>query len=292
MSKILLLGADGFIGTQVAIAAEAAGHIVLRSTYNGAADERYQLDLSDSQAIRRVIEQAHPDILINCAGIVDNSEKAALNVLFTTNIFTAVEEATHRPERIIITGSAAEYGEVSEEQLPVSETAKVAPVSTYGEYKAEETKLALERGKALGVPVIVARLFNPLGANMHPRLLLPNLILQAKAVAAGKTDRIELSRLDAKRDYIDVRDIATAYVMLAKPDAAPGIYNIGSGAIATNGDIIRALTETLSLPNTTSVVETAEAPERLMACQADITKLRALGWTPRYSLKETIKGVL
>lgn len=289
--KILVLGADGFIGRHATQTLIGAGHQVYPSTYDGSLDERYKIDLNSVEDIARVLKETTPDVVLNCAGIVDNSEKAALNVVFTENIYKAIDPVNRSVKKVIVTGSAAEYGLVNKEQLPVSESAPVHPESIYGSYKAEETKRALKLGNELGVPTIIARLFNPLGANMHPRMLLPNLMSQIREFKDGVRGALELSRLDALRDYIDVRDIAEAYRLLVEKDVDDGVYNVGSGSATPNQLLIELLLDTSGLPRTTPVHETSAEPEKLAACQADITRIRQqTGWSPVYSLKDTIEG--
>ena len=288
--KILILGADGFIGRHATQALTSAGHEVCRSTYDGALDKRYKIDLNSVEDVSRVLVETGPDVIVNCAGIVDNSEKAALNVVFTENIYKAIATTKQPVKKVIVTGSAAEYG-FFEEQVPVPETAPIQPGSIYGTYKAEETRRALELGRELGVNTVIARLFNPLGANMHPRMLLPNLIGQTKDIQRGIRSTLELSRLDAIRDYIDVRDIAEAYRLLVEKDVENGAYNVGSGVATSNKGLVDLLLSVSGLPGATPVQETSAEPEKLAACQADITRIhQQTSWDPVYSLKDTIEG--
>lgn len=288
--RILILGADGFIGRHATQALTRVGHEVYSSTYDGSLGKRYKIDLNSIEDMSRVLAETKPDIIVNCAGIVDNSEKAALNVVFTENIYKAIGITKQSVQKVIVTGSAAEYG-FFEEQLPVPETAPIQPGSIYGTYKAKETKRALELGHELGIHTVIARLFNPLGANMHPRMLLPNLIGQIKEIQAGVRSALELSRLDALRDYVDVRDIASAYSSLVGKDVEDGAYNIGSGIATPNKTLVDLLLGVAGLPLTTPVLETSTEPEKLAACQADISYIyQQTGWRPAYLLKETIEG--
>ena len=71
------------------------------------------------------------------------------------------------------------------------------------------------------------------------------------------------------------------------------IYNVGSGHATENRTILRLLLAAEGLPLDTPTVETSNSPEQTVACQADIDRIyRATGWTPSYTLEETIQGVI
>src|SRR5947199_333717 len=80
----------------------------------------------------------------------------------------------------------------------------------------KETAIALEYRDTHNLPVTVARIFNPIGHGMHPRFLIPQLIQQTHEILINKRAAIEVSRLNAKRDYIDVNDVATAIKTLVE----------------------------------------------------------------------------
>ncbi len=288
---ILVFGAGGFIGRHVTRALKEAGHDVRASVHDGSQEAHYKTDLSNIEDISRVLLDVNPDVIVNCAGVVDNSERASLNVIFTENIFEAMGKCKLPAKKVIVTGSAAEYGFVKEQGL-VSETTSIQPVSTYGIYKAQETKRALELGTQLGIHTIVVRLFNPLGTDMNSKMLLPSLIGQVSDIKSGTRSSLEISRLDSFRDYVDVRDVAEAYRALLEKDVEDGVYNVGSGIASSNKTLVELLLAVSGLPKTTPVQETNVEPEEPVACQADITHIhRQTGWDPEYSLKDTIEGV-
>lgn len=289
--KVLVFGANGFFGSY-ATRALAEKHEVVTASRNPVGVQ-YTVNLNSLEDIRGVIEAERPEVIVNCAGIVENSEKAQLNVTFTSNIFEAAKQADLLPKRFIVSGSASEYGEVAPNDLPVTETTPLKPTSVYGRYKTEEVVVALRYGEELGVQVVIARIFNPLGASMHERMLLPNLIRQARAIKTGSTDKFELSRLDARRDYIDIRDVAEAICVLVDSPLKHSVYNIGSGIATTNGQLIQTLIRLFELPENTQVHETSDSSEPLVACQADITRIREdTGWTPRRTLIEMLQGAI
>lgn len=289
--KIVLFGANGFLGSKVS-AELAKTHQVVTVAHDPTGVD-HQLDLTDLAATKDLLVKEQPDVIVSCAGIVDKGERARLNVTFTTNICEAVKQAGLKPKRIVISGSAGEYGQISSDDLPVGETTPINAAGIYAESKAEETAIALRYGEELTVEVIIARIFNPLGAGMAPGMLLPNLMRQAAAIKAGEETAFEVSRLDSKRDYIDVRDVARAFRALVESRLRYSVYNIGSGKVTTNELLIQNLKELFDLPGDTEVHETSSEPEALVACQADIARMQQdTNWTPQYTLREALQGAL
>lgn len=288
--KILILGSDGFVGRAVSSALTEGHDVYLGAVHEPASPKHVQVDLTKPETIFAAVDRTHPEAIINCAGIVENSDKAKLNAVFTGNILQAALDSGRTFRRIIVTGSAAEYGIV--DRLPVSEDASLKPTSLYGESKVEETTLAQKYRKAHHLPVTVARLFNPIGAGMHPRMLIPSLIRQLAEVEQGSLDAIEVSRLDAKRDYINVRDVSTAIQTLVEQDPTYPVYNIGSGRATSNADLIDLLLESSKLKTKPRVIETSDKPEPLFANQADITRIKSLAWSPAHTLAESIEEII
>lgn len=294
--RVLVIGSQGFIGSAVCRPLEAAGHEVhgAANVFEGSENEReHFLNLTDKPSIVEVLKKVNPEAIVSCAGIVENSEKARLNVTFTDNLLQAVLESGVKPDKIVTCGSAAEYGIVRPEDIPVREDTERNPNSLYGTSKRDETDLALRFKEEHGLPVIVARIFNPIGSGMHPRMLIPNLIAQAAACKAGERDSIEISRKDSQRDYLDVRDLAEAMCNIVEQKTSYDVYNLGSGIATSNEDLVRSVMRCSELPDSVTIVETSAQPEAQVASQADISRLREdFGWMPKISLEDAIKDIV
>jgi GDP-4-dehydro-6-deoxy-D-mannose reductase len=132
-------------------------------------------------------------------------------------------------------GSAAEYGRLSEADLPASEDQICRPVTDYGASKLAQSMLGLARA-ARGWPVVIARLFNPVGPGMPSHLALGSF---AETLAAGPKI-LEVGDLNVWRDFIDVDEAVRLVVELALiPQAVGQVVNICSG----RAYLLRALVE-------------------------------------------------
>ncbi len=291
--KVLLFGSGGFIGRNVSDAMREAGHEVI-DTYRDAGERPgYSVDLLDPAAVEDVLEKAQPDVVVNCAGIVQNNEAAKANPVYTGNIIAGILANHLRLKRMVVLGSAAEYGVVEPDEVPVHEDTPQRAANDYGRSKVEEVNLALKHREESDLPIVVARVFNPLGTGMPERQLVPRLLGQIKEIKSGNRQAIEVSRTDADRDYIEVKDLARAIVRIATGDSVDSpVYNVGSGKKTSNGELIELLVRESDLPADTPVVETSDQPEPHFAAQADIGRLKALDWRPETPLGQTMKEIV
>lgn len=287
--KILVIGANGFVGRNV-VKELAVGHQVITAAKDGA---DITVDLLDKSSIKQMLSKAKAEAIINCAGVVGGDQDVNLNVTFTQNLLQQIVDDKIALNRIIISGSAAVYGLVDPENIPVPETAPLNANAGYGLSKLQEEQTALRFRHKYKLPVTVARIFNPIGIGMHPRFLIPGILRQITEIEDNKRQAIEISRLDSKRDYIDIRDVAIAIRRLAEAEPAEAVYNIGSGVSTSNGELIDLLLKARRIGRKPQIVETADAVESLVAILADISRLKhEFSWKPIHPLAETIKELV
>lgn len=291
--KILLLGAGGFIGRRVKEALDT-NHEVYQSTLDTATiDMTVHINLLKVSTIEDALKRTHPEVIINCAGVVDNSEKAAQNPIFTENLLRVAVNSKLEFNKIIISGSAAEYGVVGKNNISVNEDTPLKANSGYGLSKLKETTLALDFAKRYNLPVVIARIFNPIGVGMHHRFLIPRILQQINEIQSGMKDVVEVSRLDSKRDYVDVSDVASAIKSIVENKPKESAYNIGSGKSTSNGELVELILKNINLPQSPKIVETSNDPEPLVASQADIGRIkREFGWKPLITVEETIQEIM
>lgn len=288
--KILVIGATGFVGSNI-IKVFSNEHEVYGASRNSLEKGITYIDMLKPKTIQGALKSIQPDAIVQCAGIVENIEMASQNPVFTRNLLEQIETLGMKP-KIIVCGSAAEYGLVDSENIPVKETTPLNATSLYGLSKIQESTLAI-KARANGLPVVVARIFNPLGVGMQEKFLTSKIILQIKEIKSGERQVIEVSRLDSKRDYIDVHDLARAIKMLVECNPKYEIYNIGSGKATSNGELIELFLNASNLKYKPAIIETSEQPEPTVAIQADITRLQQeFGWSPSVKLDATVKEIV
>ena len=215
--RLLVTGATGFLGRH--ILAAATNETVFRATRatNAAIPGDIALgpELWTQADFSQALAATQPDIVIHCAGTAMHTRDARkcfdANVVLAAGLLNAVAKLA-KPPRVILIGSAAEYGVVSREALPVAETHPCAPRTIYGVAKHAQSLLGFAFAMR-GLPVLVARLFNPVGAGMPKQLALPSFARQIVGPMAQATVRV--GDLSAERDFIDVEEAARLILALA-----------------------------------------------------------------------------
>lgn len=294
--KILVFGANGFIGRAVVRIAQAEGcevYEAMRTVSHNVSPYRIEVALTDPQSVYRVVHQIKPDVVVNAAGVVDVTKDVTLNKVFTVNIIEAVYKANLLNTKIVICGSAGEYGTVTIDELPVHEDTPLRATSEYGRSKIDEERTALELAKVYGLHVIVARVFNPLGPNMADKFLTTRLKLQIKEYIQGERQRLEVSHKDSKRDYLHVDDVAGAILAIAKGPFKNSIYNVGSGVATSNYKLLQLMLKNSKVDKEPEVIETSDSEEPLVAIQANVDRIKNdYGWFPSKTIEDSVKEIL
>lgn len=229
MSKrVLITGATGALG-QVLMARlrEKPFDFIVFAPKRGHNDD--SLDLRQRDQIVRAIERARPDLIMHLAATFSSDFEHAnlVNVTATRHMLKAVE-GLGLTTRVVLIGSAAEYGLVSPEENPIGEDRVLRPVSIYGMTKAWQTELAYLHASR-GVDVVVARIFNLIGSGLSESLFVGRLHKQIDELRRGEREKIEVGPLSAVRDYISMEDAVTQLFAIAKFGEAGEVYHVASG---------------------------------------------------------------
>jgi GDP-4-dehydro-6-deoxy-D-mannose reductase len=176
-----------------------------------------------------MLESVQPDIILHLAASFTGSLEDAykVNVEPARQILEYVERNGCKV-RVLLIGSAAEYGVVQPEENPISETHVLFPVSVYGVTKAWQTQLiGLYAGR--GIDVLCARIFNLLGPGLSDRLFAGRVQRQIEEVLAGQKTIIEVGSLAALRDYVSLDEAVRQLFNIVQYGVTGEIYHVGSG---------------------------------------------------------------
>ena len=211
----------------------------------------------------------------------------------TISLLEGVKEAGAQQTRIMIIGSAAEYGLVPPELLPVGEGIGPNPISKYGASMVARTAVAVAY-RHMGLKILIARVFNILGQGLPAHLSIGAFAKQIARIERGEQEPVLFTgELSAKRDFLDIRDISKAIYLLALHGEAGEIYNVCCGKSFAIASILRLCLESSSLEiqvkTMPSKVRSVDIPDMVGNNQ----KLRqATGWQPAVSLEGSVKRTL
>ena len=297
MNKIiLLLGSEGFIGRyfiEYHKSIESTAKFYMVDIMEIKKENYTKIDASDYEAINHVIQKTKPDEIYNFSGTFSNNFDIDYlnNVIVTKNIFDSILENGLHNCRILINGSAAEYGFIEDYNNPVSENAPLNPISFYGLSKVYQTYLAQTYFLRDKINVVITRPFNIIGYGISDKLFIGKLIREVKDYILDKK-KIRLGNLDNERDYIDIIDLMRAYSFIMEKGNSGQVYNIGSGLSVKIKDLLNCFLDLFEIKSD-SIETTKDSFKRfdIPKIVADISKLKKLDWTPSISLRESIANI-
>lgn len=299
MSKILITGADGFIGSHLTEALVRQGHevraFVFYNLFNSwgwlddcAADVRDQFevfagDIRDPHGVRAAMQ--------GCGAVLHLAALIAIpysyhspdtyvdtNIKGTLNVVQAARDLG--VQKVIHTSTSEVYG--TAQCVPITEDHRLHAQSPYAASKIGADQIALSFFASFGTPVAVLRPFNTYGPRQSARAVIPTIISQ---IAFGKRV-IKLGAVHPTRDFSFVEDTVCAFIAAMECDATNGaVVNIGSGFEISIGDAARTIAELMG-----AHVEIEREAERLRPEHSEVERLFAsyakaeqmMGWSPKY----------
>jgi nucleoside-diphosphate-sugar epimerase len=295
MARVLLFGATGFLGRAVGAALRDDPRVadvvaVGRRPVPGRRWVRHDLVADPPADLARLLREMAPDAVVNCAGRLSGSyaELVAANTGAVASLVDAVMVGAPRA-RLVTLGSAAEYGLVKPGRA-VRETDPAIPVSGYGLTRFAATQLVELVSLAGEIDAIVLRVFNPVGPDPPEHNVAGRAIRELRqALETGATE-IRMGPLGAYRDFIDVRDVASALVAAVFAARPRGVVcNVGSGTAVTARTLVHLLADAAGFTGT--ITESDRPSNRSPGVDwiaADPRHTAAvLGWSPRHGLAES-----
>ncbi|MFA5097278.1 MAG: GDP-mannose 4,6-dehydratase [Candidatus Margulisiibacteriota bacterium] len=306
--KALITGINGFAGSHLCDLLLAQGYEVHGLIQPDTGTENIihcldglkleETDILDENKLHSFIASDKPDFLFHLAAA--SSVKLSLehpkeafdaNVSGTVNILEAVRNGSPKTRALIVSSSEV-YG-ASSSMTKADENAALLPLNPYSASKASADILARTYASSFGLNIIVARPGNHLGPRQSPVFFVPTV---AKQVALIMKERqapvIELGNIDVKRDFLDVRDVADAYLALAK-SGKTGAYNISSGKNYLLRDIVQMFIAMSG--KKIAIRRSSEKLRRTDALEANIdnSKIsRETGWKPEVPIEKTLRDTL
>lgn len=304
--KVLVTGADGFVGTHALRELLSHGHSVVAATPGGDPIEgttAVRMDVRDPHVILRILEKERPDAILHLAGIAfvpdarKNPQMAfETNATGTLNILHATAEAT--PEaRVVVISSAEIYGKVQldpDERL--DENRAPQPVTVYGASKAAAEHIARAYA-AEGVDVVVLRPFNHVGPGQSPRFAVASFAKQVAELEKAGGGVLRHGNLDAIRDFLDVRDIVRAYRLTLEAPLgrlrAGEPFNVCSGTGVPVSRLVEILTGQARCEVGAEVDPDRLRPVDVPSFVGDPSRFRAqLDFDPEFDLETTLGDAL
>ncbi len=310
--KILITGITGMVGSHLAEYSlrdhpevEVHGLVRWRSPLDnlGGVLNRVQLhtgDLRDLHSLSVIVRRVKPDWIFHLAAqsfVTTSFDMAAdtlqTNVVGTTNLMDAVRLAGLDP-RIHICSSSEVYGQVRENEVPITEHNPFRPASPYAVSKVGEDMIAYQYFLSYGLKTLRTRMFTHTGPRRGDVFGESAFAKQVAEIEAGvRPNPVRVGNLNSIRTLADVRDAVRAYWLLLEKGTPGEVYNIGGEETMTMGDVLETYKRMARCPIEHVVDPALIRPSDVTLQIPDTRKFRdATGWKPTIKAEQTLADLL
>lgn len=291
---VLITGNQGFIGShltrwikqlypQALVVGTSRKKLIREGQIDG--------DLTEKESVDELIQRTRPDYVFHLAGVLyanDFEEYYKNNIKTTINVAEAIKESNLQT-RIVLMGSAAEYGNVMVKDLPLTEEQSIAPVSFYGLSKACQTEVARYYSNQ-GLNIVTARVFNVFGRGISRHLSIGSFLYQLDKIVSGAAAPVLVTgNLSAQRDYLFIEDVCSALVCLAEKGISGEIYNVCAGHSVSMQWMLSQMIHATGMKIEIVTDPAKYKPIDVMNIYGSYDKIARIGgWQPRITVEEGI----
>ncbi|MBL8989776.1 MAG: GDP-mannose 4,6-dehydratase [Gemmatimonadales bacterium] len=309
--KVLVTGADGFVGAWVVRELLRHGHHVVGGIRIGGTPPR---ELAEGERLRvqwvdfdllsadsvNALAKLGPDGIIHLAAVASGADARrdpgyawTVNAAGTARLaeaFGALGAEGRSAPRLLVVSTGEVYGQADR---PLLETDPVMPCSPYAASKVGAEIAAWEVSRRTGLPVIVARAFPHTGPGQSDKYVVPALALRLRTAKRIGAPAINTGNLEPIRDFLDVRDVAAAYRLLLERGTPGETYNVASGVGISLGDVVERLVTAIGHRVILEPDPGLSRPNDLKFLVGNSSKLaRDTGWAPTVSFDQTLEDLL
>ena len=305
---ILITGGTGFVSSHLLEYLQTLGYENIHLTSYGPtnqwflnrlpAENIHQLDLTNQAKTKALLKKLKPTQVYHLASIaVVGGSFDSLNKILDNNIklqlslLTAVKELKLKT-RILIIGSADEYGISYPDELPIKESHPFRPINPYAVSKITQDMLAHVYFKAYNLDIVRVRPFAHIGERQSEAFSVSSFAKQIALIEKGEQKSLKVGNLEAYRDFSDVKDVVVAYHTIMVRGQTGEVYNIGSARQIQMEHLLQQLIQLARVPIQVETDASRLRPADVRVMVANIDKIKTLGWQPQIPLEVSLKRVL
>jgi NAD dependent epimerase/dehydratase len=304
--KILVTGADGFIGSHLTEELVRQGYNVKAFVYYNSFNswgwldtsperikkelEVFAGDIRDPHGVKEAMKGC--DVVLHLASLIaipysyhSPDTYVDTNIKGTLNVLQAARELDI--QKVVHTSTSEVYG--TAQYVPIDENHPLQGQSPYSASKIGADQMAIAFYRSFETPVAIIRPFNTYGPRQSARAVIPTIITQ---IASGKR-KIKLGSLHPTRDFNYIKDTVNGFISVMKHDQSIGeVINIGSNFEVSIGETAKLIAEVMGVDIEIETDDVRIRPEKseVERLWADNSKAKTLlGWEPKYGGKEGFK---
>ena len=309
MKKALITGVAGFAGSHLAqylvskkfsvFGIFHPDHSIENVKHLKSSIKLIGCNLLDKNDLRNHIKNINPDYVFHLAAFSSPAEsfkdpqKTLSNNIFS-QLYLLESLVDFSPKaRILIIGSADEYGDIDPKYLPAKEVTPLSPISPYAVSKVAQDMLGLQFFLHHKLQIVRVRPFNHIGPRQSASFVVSAFAAQIAEMESKGGQTIIVGDLSKVREFTDVRDMVKAY-LLALEKCLPGeVYNIGTGIPVKIADLLEMLLSLARVRITVKVDKSRIPPVDIKMIYCDPSKFqKATSWKPRIPLLKTLSDTI
>lgn len=308
MSKYLVTGGAGFIGSNLVERLVDAGNEVVIvddlsmgkvENLDGISQNHitfYEKSITDSGFMSRLLVSEKFDYIVllgAIASVADSVERPiethSVNQEANINIYETIRRHKLRVKKVLFASSAAVYGD--DPVLPKKETSNIVPLTPYAIDKFASERYAIIYGKLYGIPTVCTRFFNVYGPNQNPESPYSGVLsIIQNCLKNGKTFKL-FGNGEQTRDFTYVDDVVDALLLLLSTSEAKwDVYNVATGKRTSLNSVIDSFEKATG--KELDIVYAEKRKGDIKDSFADVTKLKGLGYMPKYDIESGLKKYL
>lgn len=310
MKKILVTGFGGFVSNHLIDFIEKLDnsyHVygvsrsfisrpnIIKSGFN-----HIIMDLKQEFSVHELIRSIEPDYVIHLASnssVAYSWSEPVKSFQNNTNIFLNLVEAIrvcNLKSRVLSIGSSEEYGLVDLNDLPLNEDCKLNPISPYAVARVSQELISTIYTQGYGVDIVKTRSFNHIGPGQSSNFVISSFarqIIERKlGIAVGP---IKVGNLEVVRDFIDVRDVVSAYWSVLLNGKTGEVYNVCSGEGFSILEVLNKMISIAGISCSILVQQELLRPIDNPIILGDNNKIiKDCNWNPKYSIDKSLEDIL
>jgi GDP-4-dehydro-6-deoxy-D-mannose reductase len=309
MKKILITGFTGFVSRYFVelLSQNSSRYEVLglsrttsfTSSVNGLQVRVLKVDLGNAQLLEHILDEFRPDYVMHLASDSSVSyswQNPVESFRNNTNIFLHLVESIRRLElkcRILSVGSSEEYGLVAPGHIPLTEEAPLNPISPYAVARVAQELLSKVYVQGYGMDIVLTRSFNHIGPGQKDTFVVSSFAKQIAKIKNKLASTIYVGDLSIIRDFLDVRDVVRAYLLLLEQGQSGEVYNICSGKGFSLEEILHKMMHIADVrfeyERNAALIRPSDNPI-IIGSHAKIKA--ACGWEPLISMEASLHDII
>lgn len=309
MKKALITGIAGFVGSHLSEHLlsqniDIYGFVHPKHPQNNLNLQNHKIkvikcDILDKKSLEQTIKDINFDYVFHLAAFssppqsfLNPKETLENNIIGQLNLLQSLVKVSSKA-KILIVGSADEYGKVKNENLPIDESVPFAPLSPYAVSKVAQDLLGYQFFLHDKLNIIRVRPFNHIGPRQFKAFVVSAFASQIAALEQKGGGNLKVGNLETWRDFTDVRDIVRAYLLVLEKGKIGDVYNIGSGKAHKIGDILNKLISFSNVKIKIIQDKNLMRPVDIKKIYCDYSKFhKQTGWKPQIPILKTLSDTI